>query len=58
MKLDNAIEIVIKLERTLAPTMSADGTDAILLLIQAGRRIQRNRLIGNHADQKKLPGES
>lgn len=35
MTLSRAIEILSKLERTLAPTMAASGTDAIKLGIQA-----------------------
>jgi len=58
MKLEVAIEIGIKLEQTLAPTMSAGGTDAIKLLIEAGKRVlaYKKAHIGLHYEP--MPSET
>lgn len=43
MKIDKAIEILVHLERVLAPTMAAGGTDAIQLGIQALKAVEAAR---------------
>ena len=58
MKLSKAIEILTQLERTLAPTMSADGTDAIKLGIAAIKRVLANRQPIREHWKEPLPGET
>jgi len=58
MKLNKAIEILTQLERTLAPIMSADGTDAIKLGIEALEAVAfwSQQQLPQH--QIHLPGET
>jgi len=58
MKLEKAIEILTRLERTLAPTMAASGTDAIRLGIEALQTIQLIRHYPFPDGILKLPGET
>ena len=58
MKLDKAIEILTSLEKTLAPTMAASGTDAIKLGIEAMNRVQLARKDFGYIDPSLLPGET
>lgn len=58
MNIEEAIEILGKLERTLAPTMDARGTDAIKLGIEALKRVKRLRPNECYANATRLPGET
>ncbi|MBA7637421.1 hypothetical protein ES703_45065 [subsurface metagenome] len=58
MNLDKAIEILTKLERTLAPTMAASGTDAIRLGIEALRAVKDYHGNPDFDCSKPLPGET
>lgn len=58
MTLDKTCEILTQLERTLAPTMTADGTDAIKLGIEAARELRRQRGIYGPYCVPLLPGET
>ncbi|MBA7659128.1 hypothetical protein ES703_67093 [subsurface metagenome] len=57
MTLDKAIEVATLLERTLAPQMSADGTDALKLLIEAGKAWAEAREDPDFTIAPYLPGE-
>ena len=58
MNISKAIEILNQLERTLAPTMAASGTDAIKLSIEALERVKALRLRYNLGIPYYLPGET
>ena len=57
MTLQEAIEIGTKLERTLAPTMAASGTDAMKLGIEALKHVDRVRNAAHNYSIFLLPGE-
>jgi len=58
MKLEKAIEILTILEKTLAPTMAADGTDAIKLGVEALKTVLEMRHYPFPDGIIKLPGET
>jgi len=58
MTIDKAIKILNSLERTLAPTTAASGTDAIKLGIEALRFIDYNRSGSYNPPFNLLPGET
>ena len=58
MRIVKAIEILTSLERTLAPTMAASGTDAIKLGIEALLAIQSLRKGTPGMDLSRLPSET
>lgn len=58
MKLEKAIEILTKMEKTLEPTMTLSGIEAMELLIEAGKREMECRENAPHEDWLLLPGET
>ena len=56
--MEKAIEILTSLEKTLAPTMAASGTDAIKLGIEALNRVQEGRQAHPEFSRLLLPGET
>lgn len=58
MRISEAIETLTSLERTLAPTMAASGTDAIKLGIEALRRCQDADRVTFGGKLNLLPGET
>jgi len=58
MTLTKAIEILNSLEKTLAPTMAASGTDAIKLGIEALQHMKSERTIYGYKRHNLLPGET
>ena len=58
MTIEKAIEILARLEKTLAPTMAADGTDAIKLGIEALKAVTDARANNYYTPIATLPGET
>ncbi|GAI49011.1 unnamed protein product [marine sediment metagenome] len=58
MNLPKAVEILALLERTLAPILSADGTDAIKLGEEAIKEIREERKYEGWPGSRFLPGET
>jgi hypothetical protein len=58
MTIDEAILILRQLERTLAPTMTASGTDAMKLGIEALKQMKAERTIYGFRRHVRMPGET
>ncbi len=58
MTIEKAIEILAGLEKTLAPIMAADGTDAIKLGIEALNLVKARRPPPPSVAYLPLPGET
>lgn len=58
MKLEKAIEILTKMEKTLEPTMALSGIEAMELGIEALKDKKAERVILAGLSKQLLPGET
>ena len=58
MNIPKAIELNKEAENSLRKGKHPDHADAVALGIEALKRDVHNRLVNNHPDQAKLPGET
>jgi len=58
MNLEKAIQILTVMSKEKVYLLAPDGGDAVLLLIEAGKRVQLTRKIKDFVDVALLPGET